>query len=843
MVKSLLIRSSLRFMLRHHWQTWLTVLGIMMGVAIVVAVDLANNSARRAFALSLDTVTGTTTHFLQGGPDGIDEQIYVQFRRSLGLQNSAPLISDQVTVNGHAFILLGVDPIAELALQRHTFELSNGITKNFILHANTAVISARAAKKLHLKVNDMLFIEHRSKQHKVKLVGVFTSKNPATTEGLLYTDIGVAQELLGRLGRIDRIDLQLSDLELQTVKAWLPSSLQLHNSAIRNASIRQMSEAFHINLTAMSLLALLVGGLLIYNTMSFSILQRRNSIGVMRALGVTRREIFWLVLTEASLLGLVGTILGLVLGFFLGQGLLQLVMRTVNDLYFVLHVSEFFIMPMSLAKGLLLGLGVTFLAALIPAWGATRNPPVSVRQRSVLEQHWRKRLPLLFIIGMGMLITGWGMVQFSLLQFSVDGLIEGFIALTLIVSGFSLAVPFIMRGLMQGLLFIFAPIMSVTGRMAVRGINASMSRTGMAVAALTVAISMTVGVGIMVSSFRYTVAVWLEQSMNGDIYISIPGRSSARAGPGLSKKLINELQLLPGVAATSASRVIRVETEFGELRLMALDNNEQNARGFNLIQSVDDVRPAFEKGDGVLISEPLAYHQQLNVGSKLQIKTDSGELSLPVLGVFYDYTSSQGMLIVHRALYNRLWQDRKISGVTLFKNSDISQAELLTTVRARVAQEPDNILVRSNREIREVSLNVFDQTFAITHVLRLLAILVAFIAVFSALMSLQLERARELALLRATGMTPKEVASLVIMQTLIMGMVAGFLAMPLGFIMSDILIDVINLRSFGWSMQRIFPVGVLFEALLLALVAALLAGCFPAFKAAVISPAKALREE
>ena len=115
------------------------------------------------------------------------------------------------------------------------------------------------------------------------------------------------------------------------------------------------------------------------------------------------------------------------------------------------------------------------------------------------------------------------------------------------------------------------------------------------------------------------------------------------------------------------------------------------------------------------------------------------------------------MLIVHRALYNRLWQDRKISGVTLFKNSDISQAELLTTVRARVAQEPDNILVRSNREIREVSLNVFDQTFAITHVLRLLAILVAFIAVFSALMSLQLERARELALLRATGMTPKEV--------------------------------------------------------------------------------------
>jgi len=234
-------------MLRHRWQTWLTVLGIMMGVAIVVAVDLANHSARRAFALSLDTVTGTTTHFIQGGPDGIDEQIYVQLRRTIGLQNSAPLISDQVIVNGNTFTLLGVDPIAELALQRHTFKLNNGMTTDFILQANVVVISARAAKRLHVNVNDILFIEHRSKQHKVKLLGIFTSNNPPATEGLLFTDIAVAQELLGRLGSIDRIDLQLSAHELKTVKAWLPSSLKLHNSATRNSSIRQMSEAFHIN--------------------------------------------------------------------------------------------------------------------------------------------------------------------------------------------------------------------------------------------------------------------------------------------------------------------------------------------------------------------------------------------------------------------------------------------------------------------------------------------------------------------------------------------------------------------------------------------------------------------
>ncbi len=837
MVSSLLLRSNLRFVQQHRWQTILTITGIVLGVAIVVAVDLANFSARRALALSLDSVTGKVTHQLSGGSDGIDESLYVQMRRTLGLHKSAPLISDYVTIAEHTFLLLGIDPIAELGLQRHALAIKSGNAMEYMLQANTIVMSARSADKLHLKVGDSLSIDHRARQQQVKLGGIFHSKEPAAAEGLIFTDISVAQELLNRAGTLDRIDLQLTESELATLKAWIPDALQLTDSHSRNDAVRNMTEVFHLNLTAMSFLALLVGGLLILNSMTFSVLQRRGMIGTLRLLGVTRREVFWLVMAEASLIGVIGTFIGIAAGILLGQGLVHLVLRTVNDLYFVMHVSEFFISPMSLFKGLLLGMGTTIMAAWLPAREAMHSPPVSVQQRSAVEQRWLLRMPLMLSAGIIMFAVGWLLILFKL-----GSLLGGFFALTLVVFGFSLMVPVMLLGLVKVLL-LFSSLGNSRVTMVVRSITANMSRTGLAVAALTVAVSATIGVGIMVDSFRYTVSIWLQQSLNGDVYISLPGRAAVRTSPGLPAALITELRNLPGVQDSSATRMIKTETEYGELNLLAIDNMLRNARGFNLKHSVKDIHQAMHRGEGLLISEPLANHHHLSIGDRIRIQTDNGAINFLILGVFYDYTSTQGLIIMERGLYEKLWRDRQISGVTLFRHSSISTSELKTAVKNLLKTYSGHITVRSNREIRDISLQIFDQTFAITDVLRLLVMLVAFVGILSALMSLLLERSRELAILRASGMTPLEVAVMVIAETLLMGLMAGILAIPLGLIMSSILIDVINLQSFGWSIQHLFPLEVIFQGLVLSLTAAFLAGCYPALHAARVSPSQALREE
>jgi len=820
-------------MLTHRWQSWLSFIGVMLGVTMVVAVDLANSSARRAFELSLETVTGSITHQIIGGPGGIPETVYSKLRTELGLRSSAPLVTGQVSIRDQSFTLMGTDPFSEATLDRFSLGLQGRGLSTALLSDDAVMLSTRSAAKLGVSVDQMFDLRVGERDIVVTLAGIFPSDTPAATESLLFADIAVAQRLLNRFGRLDRIDLVLDEKEHARLRVWLPDGLSLVKSASRNDSLQQMTEAFHINLTAMSLLALLVAALLIYNTVTLSVLQRRKTLGIYRSLGVKRSEIFMLVLGESMLLALAASVVGVGFGLLLGQSLVQLVTRTVNDLFFTLHVTAFLIDPLSLLKGLSLGLGFTLLAAVPAAIEATGSPPVSVQQRSVLEQRWRGRIPSLLAGGFVLLLAGGVLVSFD-----QGSLVEGFIALTLIVLGFCLMVPAMVMLLSRTLLYLLSPVLSSTARMSVRGISAGISRTGMAVAALTVAVSVTIGVGVMIGSFRQTVVVWLEQSINGDVYVS---RAEGFDGE-LSPQLVSQLRQLPGVSFITTNRITSVETEFGPLRLLAM-TRALGDRRMPIKEGVTNAMELFERGRGVFVSEPLAYHQQLKTGAQITIDTDKGVRQFTILGVFYDYTSSRGVIRLHHDLYRQWWDDDVISGLTLYRSASTRQEDLLERVRDTLVSNGSLCRASSNREIRHIILDIFDRTFLITHVLRLLAVLVAFVGVLSALMALQLERLREFAILRATGMTPRQIAGMIFGQTVVMGFIAGLLALPLGLLMADILIEVINRRAFGWSMQHLVPAGVLLEAFFLALAAAVLAGAYPAFKAIHISPASALREE
>ena len=833
MVNKLITLSSLRFMNRHRWQSWLTVIGVMLGVAMVVGVDLANNSARRAFALSLESIAGPTTHQIIGGPTGIPEQIFTALRTDLAIRSSLPMVTGQVVIRGETLSMLGVDPISEAGVGRHTAGLQYQNLSSTFSSNNTVILSDRTATRLNLKPRDVFILRTGGRSTSVELAATFPSDNPAATDGLLFADIAVAQQLLSRFGYLDRIDLVLDEKTSARVRTWLPEGLSLVESESRNDNLRQMSEAFHINLTAMSLLALLVATLLIYNTVTLSVLQRRKTLGIYRALGITQREIFFIVIRECLMLATIASVAGMLLGLLLGHVLVELVTRTVNDLFFNLHVTAFIIDPTSLLKGWGVGLGMSLAACSLPAWEASRNRPVSVMQRSVLERRWQHRLPRLTVGAIIMLTLG-----FLILVPTHGTLIEGFVALTFIVLGFCLLVPVFLIVATQSLLRFFSPWLNSTVRIAIRDISAGISRTGMAVAALTVAVSVTVGVGVMVSSFRETVNVWLDQYLSADIYISTADRS----GTGLTPPLIVQLQAIPGVAFVAPSRMATIETQFGPIRTIATTPAEGKS-SLPIKQGVDNALILFNQGKGVMISEPLAYHQQLTPGDTITVMTDTGSKSLSVLGVYYDFTSSTGMITLPMSMYRQWWSDDGISTVSIYRQTSTNQANLLEAVRGLLKDQGEQIQVSSNREIRDIAIVVFDRTFEITHVLRILAIVVAFVGVLSALMALQLERTREFAILRATGMTPKQISLMIFGQTSLMGMLAGLMSIPLGLIMANILIEVINRRSFGWSMLHHLPHTILAEALVLAIVAATLAGVYPALKASSISPAQALREE
>ncbi|WP_303908495.1 FtsX-like permease family protein [Thiohalomonas denitrificans] len=833
--------SGLRYHLRHRWQLVLAVVGIALGVAVVVAVDLANESARRAFALSMESISGRATHQIVGSPLGIDEALYASLRGE-GLRPSAPVVEGFAESRGRTFRLLGLDPFSEPPFRSHISFLSRGeIDLNRLLtESGTVVISRSNVRDLGLGIGDPLELDIGGRQVVVSIAGTMDSDDRMERQalnGMLIADIATAQELLGMVGRLSHIDLILGPAEAETLRTRLPSGIDLQRSESRTQVMEQMTRAFSVNLTALSLLALLVGLFLIYNTMTFSVVQRRPLLGNLRGLGTSRREIFSLIAGEALLLGAVGTAIGIGVGIALAQGLLGLVTRTINDLYFVLNVTALAITPAALAKAVLLGLGATLAAAIAPALKATRTPPRLVTTRSREESRYRIVAPR--AAAMGGIVMAVGAL---LLLYPSQALAPGFIALFLIILGFALAVPWV-TGMMVSLLErLGRRRFGTPERLALRGVQASLSRTAVAIAALAVAVSVSIGMAVMVDSFRQTVHQWLQFTLQADIYISPGSAISARRSPPLLPEVISRVRQTSGVADLSTYRSLEVNSEFGPVQLQALHLNSQSRTGYRFqAEKPKRIWPAFERG-AVLVSEPFAHRHRVVPGDRLNLDTEHGARTFPIAGIFYDYESDRGTVVMARAVYEQWFADQKVSGLGVYLEPGADVEQTMERLQSRVS-DLQGVRIRSNRDLREASLAIFDRTFTITEVLRLLAVAVAFSGVFSALMALQLEKAREFAILRATGMTPGELWRLVTLQNGVMGLIAGLLALPPGLLLAAILIEVINRRAFGWTLWLQIPAEALIEGVLLAVAAALLAGLYPAHRLASSPPAAALREE
>jgi len=831
----LIWRALLRHPLRHPWQLGLAILGIALGVAVVLAVDLANASARQSFALAMDRVTGQATHRIVGGARGVPETAYAALRLERGLRQAGPVLTGylpRADHKGQLLQILGVDPFAEGPFREPAADLTGGAfdLTALLLEPNAALLPAALGEQVTLRRGEQRFTLNRA--------GVLDAPE---LDGLIVTDLATAQTLLGRPGMLGHIDLILPEgpagERLATeLRDWLPAGLRLEIPAERNQATADLSAAFSLNLTAMSLLALVVGMFLIYNAITFSVVQRRALLGMLRALGVSRRELFVGVLGEALLLGLAGTALGVLLGVWLGSGLVHLVTRTINDLYYVVSVREFFITPGSLARGVALGLLATLAAAWLPAREAAAAPPGAVLSRAHLETRWRAALPRLLVLGLLLLGAG-GVV----LRFSHD-LLSGFAGLFLLILGCALLTPPAVVGLVR-LNQPLADRLGLLARMASRDVARHLSRTGVAVAALMVAFSATVGVGVMVDSFRGGVAIWISDLLNADLYLAPPALEDGGRAESILPEALDLLRNTPGVAAISTYRGVKIDLAGRPVTLIAAELAPAAQAGYHLIDGDPETAwRAFQSGEAVLISEPLAYRQRLRTGDTLELPTDRGPRRLPIVGVFLDYGSEHGRVLLHRAGHARYWEEATVGSAAVFAAPGEDLTALLERLRERLGPTQP-LLIRANRDIQAVTMDVFDRTFTITRVLRLLAILVAVVGVLSALLALQLERAREFAVLRATGMTAGEIGALVSLQTGFMGVAAGLLALPTGTLLAAMLIFVIQRRAFGWSLPfQVDPV-LLLETVALAVVAALLAGLYPIWRMARARPAEALRAE
>jgi putative ABC transport system permease protein len=250
----------------------------------------------------------------------------------------------------------------------------------------------------------------------------------------------------------------------------------------------------------------------------------------------------------------------------------------------------------------------------------------------------------------------------------------------------------------------------------------------------------------------------------------------------------------------------------------------------------------FQEKGAVILSEPYAYRHGLHAGSSVSLKTDAGRRDFPVAGVIYDYTSDQGAVLISRGWFEKFWRDRGVTSLGVFASAGTDLDSLTETLRG-LDTGGQEVLIRPHWVLKRESLEVFDRTFVITAVLRILAVIVAFVGVVSALMALQIARGREFGILRACGLTPRQGWGLIVCESALMGGMAGILSIPVGLVQALIMVYVINVRSFGWTFKMVIDPGILLQALLLALGAALVSGIYPAMRIGKMRPVSVLREE
>ncbi|MCG8426429.1 MAG: FtsX-like permease family protein [Chromatiales bacterium] len=853
-MQRLLLLSHWRYLWQHPIQTILAVIGITLGVTVVVAIDLTITSADNSFKLSYQQVTGSTTHQILGGSRGVSEGFYRRLRRTLlsdfHSAQAAPVIERYVNLQGqpnHTLQVLAVDPVAEMAFERFSDSstlLSDSLNSRFMLASDTALISRYSARQLGVKVGEHLTIESNGKAITLEIIGLFGDADEREYSNLVIMDVGNAQMHMAEAGFFDRIDFRVDSAErerfVHRLSALLSPELRLETTGQGLQKRLSLTNAFAMNLRALGLLALLVGVFLIYNTMNGFVVQRGVMFGRMRALGVDQSQVYGAVLTEALILGVAGLLLGIPFAIYLAKLLLTMATQTINDLYYVTRVTQLHITPLVVFKGILVGVGGTLIAGWAPAYRAANTSPGQQLQRISQEQSLYRMKKGYALFALLLLMIG-GVT--ALIKES--GVIGGFVTIVSLLLSAALFTPALISLLTNSLA---KARLKLPVSMALRATGRNLSRTSVAAMALLIAVASTNGIGTMVESFRLTVIQWMQERVNADIYVRPVKLSGIHQGQFVPPSVIEQLKAREDLQGISLFLDFTLWHGEQKIEFSAVELPPSAQQGYRFLpqwppRSDESIWRAFDQGE-ILITEPLANKLNVSVGDLLNLPTDRGEQAFPIAGVYYDYGSEHGRLLLHRRYHLNYFDRPGVEAVGLYLNPSLVQeeGELITELQQGL-QSPVPLQIGTNKRFLQIGLEMFDRTFAITDVLRWLALLVAMIGLFGALIVLQLEQARELAVLRSIGFSRAQIFNQQILQAVLLGLFVGLVAIPLGFALGWVLINVINLRAFGWSMVLEPLWSLSFQNLGLAILVAVIASLYPTWRLTRQANVNALRPE
>lgn len=828
----ILPKSSLRFHLKHPALLFLTLVGIVLGIGIVVGIFLMTKAATTSLVQSVTQLQGPTTHQITAFTGTVPNRAYVELKKAELAKSISPIYQGTFSIRKQGadtdaddtspsspkiVTLLGLDPFSH-PLFPAPFPWPHG-----------EEIQVLASSGTGFQEGDRLISPGSEKSFQVwKVIPLGTAT--------LITDVEYAVPLAAV--RLDRIEIVATKNEVAGLTEWIQKYPQLRLDPVTEVleGQQKMMGSFQLGLKALSFLALIVGMFLIYNTMNFSVELRKAHFGTLRLLGVRTDEIFYMISAEAVALGALGGIAGVFVGERLSGLFLGKVIQTVNDLYFSAAPVTSQLSPQETVGFLALGVFASWLASALPAIEAMLSPPRISLSKSQTEERFRQKLKL----GIPWLSVGSIAVGLTLLNgLRHEGL---FLSLFLVLLGFALWIPQVVQTLTKLALHLTSRSWILL-RLSLDATQRNLARTGIAVTALSLAFAVSLGMEQMVSSFRTEMVSWLDSYVHAELYIAPQGYSTSRSDVTLSPSLVKTLAEHPLVQDYSSQRHITAQSNLGKLRLVAV---RPSAKIEDLFQARDRVLgyswKLLQNGGHVAISEALSHRLSLKVGNQIELFTNKGKKSYFIGAIFTDYVTDQGLLFMDREEFLRQFQDELTTTMHFFLKDPKNISFAVSTIQ-NLPGFNEEAKVTTQDQVKGGSIVIFDRTFQITEALRILAVAISMIGLFSALMALQLGRTYEIGVQRAMGLLSSEIFLILTLQNLWLGFLTGILAIPLSQYIAWFLGSVLNPRSFGWTIPTSLSFHQAISTIGLTLFSSFVAGLYPSYRMSKVELAQTLKEK
>lgn len=785
----------------HKGHSLLSIIAIALGVALGYAVQLINQVAVNEFSQAVQALSGQADLVIRGPRSGFDETLYPVVAQMPEVAVASPVLELDVRVidKREPLKLMAVDVFRAAQVQPELVLADAGEALDF-LRPDRIFLSQPASEWLKARAGDEIGVQVGLSEVRLRVAGIVRGESLRQRVGVV--DIGAAQWRLGRLGQINRIDLRLRpgadiDAFAARLQPLLPPGVVIERPEANVERSASMSRAYRVNLNVLALVALFTGGLLVFSTQALAVVQRRAQLALLHVLGMTRRQILGVLLAEALLVGAIGSLMGIALGHVGADLVIQHLGADLGAGQFLGLRPEVRADPLGLALFAFLGIATAVAGSLAPALEAARAPAAQALKAGDEQRMFEHLQPVL--PGVIVLIVAAVLTQAP----PVRGLpLFGYVAIACFLVGTIMLMPRLAVVFFHGV----PRLPPVPARLAVAQLAGAPGQAMVSLAAIVASVSLMVSMAIMVTSFRVSLEGWLEQLLPADLYMRTGPQNEAAF---LSPEDQARIRAVAGVRSVAFLRTQQLLLAQGRPRVLLLarsiDRNDPEGTiplvGAHLVPKAGDPPP-------VWASEAVADIYGYRVGATVELPLGGRAERFVVAGIWRDYARQQGSLVMERDVYVGLTGDHDVNDGAVWLAPGALAASVREAIRAALPGGL-NLELGEPGQIRDSTLRIFDRTFAVTYGLEAVAVVIGLFGLSSSFGALVLARRREFGMLRHIGMTRRQVGGMLAVEGALVSALGLATGIALGWLISMVLIHVVNRQSFHWSMELHLPWGTL----------------------------------